>query len=534
MIQQQYSMLSFVSTQSNNYYCSSDTEEEEEEGDNDDVAILTTRIFSESEEIDIVDTMIQYMTDFVDNNPTEISEPDFHDSMIQCARELIMSNVIVFVEEYITSGGGGGDTISKVLVDETINDLLSISSMLFYIQIIPPRSQSSTFVVAIPDSEQIVKLKSQIDYLKSKPQPEQRTDAWYIFRHNLITASNAYKAFENQNVQNQLIYEKCQPLRSSIVHADDESIPQQSVNVNSPLHWGQKYEPLSVMYYEREYNTQVGDFGCIQHETHLFLGASPDGINNDPTRPERYGRMLEIKNIVNREITGIPKKEYWIQMQLQMETCNLDECDFLETRFSEYENYEAFIDDGYEIGQRGGGQRDFNETINGDVKGIIMYFSTNEGKPKYVYKPLNMTESEFVWWSEVQMLENVSPTTTWIRNIYWKLAEVSCVLVQRNKKWFADNISQMSRMWDIIIKERESETGYEHRAPKRRAKKVAGEVIAEKPITDFFEIRASTTATTRKIQMARSGYVCMYVCMYVIRFLFFTVYTIEDLSSHKK
>ena len=44
------------------------------------------------------------------------------------------------------------------------------------------------------------------------------------------------------------------------------------------------------------------------------LGASPDGINTDKTS-QLYGRMLEIKNIVNREINGIPKSEYWIQMQ---------------------------------------------------------------------------------------------------------------------------------------------------------------------------------------------------------------------------
>ena len=57
--------------------------------------------------------------------------------------------------------------------------------------------------------------------------------------------------------------------------------------------------------------------------------------------------MLEIKNIVNREITGIPKKEYWVQMQLQMEVCNLPECDFLETRFKEYEDERgAFLKDG--------------------------------------------------------------------------------------------------------------------------------------------------------------------------------------------
>ena len=53
------------------------------------------------------------------------------------------------------------------------------------------------------------------------------------------------------------------------------------VNVNSTLHWGQKYEPLSVKVYEHIYETGVEDFGCIQDEEYAFLGASPDGINTD-------------------------------------------------------------------------------------------------------------------------------------------------------------------------------------------------------------------------------------------------------------
>ena len=40
------------------------------------------------------------------------------------------------------------------------------------------------------------------------------------------------------------------------------------------------------------------------------------------------GRMLEVKNMYNRDINGIPKEEYWIQMQIQLETCNLECCDF--------------------------------------------------------------------------------------------------------------------------------------------------------------------------------------------------------------
>ena len=92
------------------------------------------------------------------------------------------------------------------------------------------------------------------------------------------------------------------------------------VNTETTLHWGQKYEPLSVLIYEHKYGTKIQDFGCIVHPKYNFLGASPDGINVDENN-DRYGRMLEIKNIVNREITGIPKKEYWVQMQQQMEVC---------------------------------------------------------------------------------------------------------------------------------------------------------------------------------------------------------------------
>ena len=58
----------------------------------------------------------------------------------------------------------------------------------------------------------------------------------------------------------------------------------------------------------------------------------------------------------------------------------------------------------------------------------------------------------------------------WIKNIYWKLEEVSCVLVLRNKKWFADNIAQLENIWSIIKRERISDE-YVKRAPTKRVKK---------------------------------------------------------------
>ena len=396
------------------------------------------KLLESDDEVECVETCMQLMSDYIDENPTAISEPDFHEEMVENIKELFLIEFGYFFFD-----------AQRENFEEELEETIEVAAKLFYSQIIPQRSYDSTFIKTPPNVE---KIKEQITKLKNKPQPTQRTKEWYEHRHNLITASNAYKAFENESSRNQLIYEKCLPLKE--ISVQETSTP---VNVNTAMHWGQKYEPLSVMIYEEKYNTKLGDFGCIQHETYKFLGASPDGINIDQTS-QRYGRMLEIKNPVNREIDGVPKKEYWIQMQLQMETCDLDECDFLETQFVEYENEDAFKNDG-----------DFAETTSGDMKGVIMYFSSKECAPIYKYKPLHIKcYEDFEVWEQEQMTEQENASNTWIKNIYWKLEECSCVLVLRNNKWFQDNIGQMEELWKIVEKERVQ--GYSHRAPIKRVK----------------------------------------------------------------
>ena len=83
------------------------------------------------------------------------------------------------------------------------------------------------------------KIREKINIIQNIPQPEQRSDEWYKFRHNLITASSVWKMLKSDSTINQIIYEKCEPYK--IPTMNDQS---------SPLHWGQKYEPISVMLYE--------------------------------------------------------------------------------------------------------------------------------------------------------------------------------------------------------------------------------------------------------------------------------------------
>ena len=59
---------------------------------------------------------------------------------------------------------------------------------------------------------------------------------------------------------------------------------------------------------------------------------------------------------------------------------------------------------------------------------------------------------------------------TWIKNIYWKLDIISCVLVLRNKLWFDDAIKKLANISNIIKKEKN--TGYDHRKPHKRQMKI--------------------------------------------------------------
>ena len=405
-------------------------------------------IFTEECALELFETAFDLMEEYIQENPTVMSEPNFDEILLEEIKEIFY----IQLEDHI---------FESDFIEDDLNDLLEEAFHIFISTFHPDKSIEHNIIEIQEISEENVDIiETKIQGLRDIPQPVQRTDEWYKFRWNLITASNAWKAFESQSTINQLIYEKCQPLKTS---EDCEKM----VNTNTPLHWGQKYEPLSILLYERDYNATVEDFGCIQHPRYKFIGASPDGIIVNKSC-DRFGRMLEIKNVVSREITGIPKKEYWVQMQLQMEVCDLDECDFLETKFIEYPDRHSY-------------ENDFNcdectsnTTISSDgkQKGIIIYFHTKEGKPFYAYKPLNLTTNQQILeWEEdaISLYQSEKYNYTFLKFIYWKLQVFSCVLVLRKREWFEQNITQLEKVWKIIEEERV--TGYEHRAPNKKPKK---------------------------------------------------------------
>ena len=86
----------------------------------------------------------------------------------------------------------------------------------------------------------------RIEKIRQKPQPAQRTPEWYEYRRTLLTASVAYKALGTPAKQRELIKRRDAPV---VVH--------DHVCTEGPMHWGVKYEPVSIQYYQWMYQTKV-------------------------------------------------------------------------------------------------------------------------------------------------------------------------------------------------------------------------------------------------------------------------------------
>jgi len=457
----------FIETDNINDYDEEEVEsicESIEETDS-QISVEWTSIFDTMSEDDICNTeehIKEYIDECLKQMMLQMSSPYFFKTLVQEVTQIVL-------EEWIDAG------ICKRPFDEHhYEELIEMVGRLCFSHfemLNMPLREEPTIDQTQQSPEEIL---SKLVRIQSVDQAKQRSVEWYESRYNLLTASNLWKVFGSPAQYNSLIYEKCKPLE---IH--DRQNSSISVDSNSTLQHGIRYEPLSILLYEREYGTKVCDVGCIPHPEYSFIGASPDGIIMDTESP-RYGRMIEVKNIVNREITGVPLESYWIQMQLQMEVCDLDECDFIETRFLPFENIENIS-----------GEDDDRQ------KGTILYFyprsmigdTTTEVSPEYAYLPLDIDplSTEADEWTKRQCAEH--PRHILYKKSYWILDQFSCVLVRRNREWFREALPKIEEAWNTILVERE--TGYDHRATNpsnnpNKKKKIQTEVVCSNTTTTHY------------------------------------------------
>lgn len=401
-------------------------------------------------ELELESEILKEIDEYVQNNLLGYSSPTFHEDLIDYVLDSTYDAAVQCnIMEESESNHQQLQELVSTLVDHYFH-----SMNIHVVRSYPKDTTLNTLIKTQP----IEYIRTQIAHLKSLPQPPQRTPEWYAHRHNLITASNIYKALGSDALYNSLVCEKCKPLANSEI----SEIPVY-VNTQSSLHWGNKYEQVSVMVYETMFPGSAVDsaFGCIVHPRYSFLGASPDGI---VVAGPREGHMVEIKNRVSKDITGIPSLAYWIQTQVQMEVCELEYCDLFETSFKEFMSEAAFYE---------------NAEMH-EYRGVILYLVSKKdtGIPRYEY--MNPIKIDNVL-DQVQGQEQEKETVNaWIRQRkieagkefhlvevqYWYLNEVSCVIIPQNRAWFHAALPRFQEIWATIEQERVS--GYDHRLPKKR------------------------------------------------------------------
>ena len=294
----------------------------------------------------------------------------------------------------------------------------------FELPFVAPRSVADARPRRAPD---VATVCAQLAAVAATPQPAQRTPEWYAYRHDMLTASGIGKALGSPAAVASVVAEKCRPCRGL-----DGPAYEGGGNTYTPMHHGVKYEPLSAMLYERLTGARLGEFGCMRHPAHACIGASPDGIVVDPAS-DRYGRMLEIKNVFSRAITGVPLEAYWIQMQFQMEVFGLAECDFLETRFVEFADEAAYRAD-----------------CASEHTGVVLYFLSSEATGyvrRYEYMPLEVRPAGAATWIAAKRAELAESGHSLFETLYWRLDQWSLVLVPRHDAWLAWAVPRALEVW---------------------------------------------------------------------------------------
>jgi putative phage-type endonuclease len=273
--------------------------------------------------------------------------------------------------------------------------------------------------------------KEKLKQLKLLELPEQRSPEWYEMRKEKLTASSIASAIG-----------KCHfTTREELILSKIEDKPYES---NPITEWGVKYEDIAILFYEELYNVNVLDFGLIPHPTFKAFGASPDGICDDTGNDEYVSRMVEIKCPPKRKFTKTCPPHYLMQVQGQLEVCDLDHCDFFQVKIEDYENYDDYLKDIFV---------DDDEILPGRTylnypKGVtVSYRKKDELKLTYIYPKLNMTNDGYNDWIKEKKLEILENGDEYVESKWWKITRYECTLIERDYEWWNENVEHILKFY---------------------------------------------------------------------------------------
>lgn len=262
------------------------------------------------------------------------------------------------------------------------------------------------------------------------PSIAQRTPEWYKARGDLITASACADALDenpyDKSARSKLLLSK--------VTGESNFVP------NRFMAHGVRYEPLATLYYETLFGRSVYDMGLVVHPSYSYIGASPDGLSHD-------GRMLEIKCPLTRKLKKSGKicgdicpKHYWVQVQVQLEVCNMEVCDFWQCSFAEFACFEEWS----------AWQPEESNTNIVGRKGLLVL--KKDGGVMYPPRIFDKEEEWLTWAGWVFAQEKVVDSM-----VFWKLDDFHNESISRDREWFSgEALPRLTKFWDDVLQSRQT------------------------------------------------------------------------------
>lgn len=257
-------------------------------------------------------------------------------------------------------------------------------------------------------------------WLLTVEQMPQRTTDWYTQKINMVTASEISSLWKGPRARINLIAAKCTPAEPREKRL---AIPRAET---SPMDWGVRYEPVVKMILERD-GAQIQELGRIQHRTVKGLAASPDGLYiAGPLK----GSLVEIKCPVSRTIQAEIPFDYWCQMQIQMEVCGIDSCEYVEAKFKE----------GCPLEDKS--QSQDQEQPTGYIS-LLLHTDDDSNEMKYEYH------------NDINYRPSSSEPWICVETYSWVCTSLRRTIVKRDYAWFQKMQPDIELFWKEVLDVRE-------------------------------------------------------------------------------
>ena len=156
--------------------------------------------------------------------------------------------------------------------------------------------------------------EDSVSRLLGQASTAQRTLEWYKQGQEVLTASQFATILKGARTRGHLVVEKSTPITT----ISKKYLCVRTEDIRA-FDWGIRFEPVIKQLYENITSSKVADLGRLIHPTDKNLAASPDGLVTDG---QKKGYLVEFKAPISRVITEEVPKDYWMQMQIQMEVAN--------------------------------------------------------------------------------------------------------------------------------------------------------------------------------------------------------------------